>query len=30
MEGERVSSISVAERIGGIARRSGFNAELMA
>ena len=30
MEGERVRSVSVAERIGGIGGRSGFNAELMA
>ena len=30
MEGERVRSVSVAERIGGIGAGSGFNAELMA
>jgi hypothetical protein len=30
VESERVRSVSVAERIGGIDGRSGFNAELMA
>jgi hypothetical protein len=30
MEGERVRSVSVAERIGGIDGRSSFNAELVA
>jgi protein-L-isoaspartate O-methyltransferase len=30
MEGERVRSVSVAERIGGIGAGSGFNAALMA